>query len=328
MMAQNKDSPSIFIAGASGMVGRALIRHIQSFHPSATCVAGFFSQQPINFGSGVKSVVGDCRKAEDCLRISAGCNMAVLAAASTGGILQSVSEPWLQVNDNLIMNALLLEALAKNGVKRIVMIGSATCYQPVSGAVTEEGLNWSQDPHPSYLGIGWVSRYLEKLCQFWHEKAGLEIIFLRAANIYGPFARFNPKTSNFIPALIRKVADRPSTLKVLGNPKVLRDVIYVDDFAKACTDLLFAKDIAFDIFNVGTSVPCSVRNVVEILLDISNQQDLKVDYESSSPATVGARILDCQKLQKAIGWSPDFSTRAGIEATFNWWLENQNTWKR
>lgn len=321
-------SPSIFIAGASGMVGRALIRHIQRFHPSAICVAGFFSQQPTHLGDGVKIVTGDFRKAEDCLHATAGCDMAILAAASTGGFFQNVTEPWLQVNDNLIMNALLLEALAKNGVKRIVMIGSATCYQPASGAISEQEMDWAQDPHPTYLGIGWVSRYLEKLCQFWHEKMGLEIIFIRAANIYGPFARFNPKTSNFIPALIRKVAEKPLKLMVMGSPDVLRDVIYVDDFAQACTDLLLAKSISFDVFNIGTSEPCTVGNVVETLLHISNQKKLNVEFETLTPPTARARILDCKKIQKAIRWTPKFSTQAGIEATYNWWLENQNTWKR
>jgi GDP-L-fucose synthase len=319
----------LFVAGSSGMTGRAIVKKILDLQQDITCVAASFTQKNSHCDSRVVEVSGDLRDAAVCHDLTKGCEAAILAAATTGGILQNTSDPWRQVNDNLIMNARLLEALIQNGAKRIILIGSATSYQPVSGMVHESQMDWSIDPPAAYLGIGWVSRYLEKLCQFWHHKTGVEIIFIRAANIYGPFAKFDPKTSNFIPALIRKIEDKPKCLSVLGNPSIQRDVIFIDDFADACISLMAAKQIKFDVFNVGSSQAITVSEVVKNLLDISGLNGTTaVKYEEKDIATPQGRILDCQKIRDVVGWEPQWPIHRGLEETYQWWAQNKEIWKR
>ncbi len=66
----------------------------------------------------------------------------------------------------------------------------------------------------------------------------MEIVLVRAANVFGPYARFDPSTSNFLPALIRKAVERLDPFPVWGSPDVVRDVIYSADFASDCVGLL------------------------------------------------------------------------------------------
>jgi len=318
----------IFIAGSSGMVGRAIVDKICRGLPEITCVAASLTQKNAFADKNLVEVSGDLRNLDSCIALTQGCDAAILAAASTGGILQNTTEPWKQVNDNLVMNAYLLESLVRNGVKRVVLIGSATCYQPISGIVQESQLDWFADPPSTYLGIGWVSRYLEKLCQFWHEKTGVEIVFIRAANIYGPFAKFDPQLSNFIPALIRKIERKPSVLSVLGHPYVERDVIYVDDFAEACLSLLKARSIRFDVFNVGSGRATTVTEVVENLIQISKSNHTTVEYEDYSKPSSKGRVLNCQKIQEAVSWYPRWTLQNGLAETYHWWEKNKETWKR
>ena len=325
---ENKIYKRIFVAGSSGMVGRAIVKKIHERLPESTCVAASFTQKNLSTDCHFVQLSGDLRDAEVCYKLTADCDAAILAAASTGGILQNSTEPWKQVNDNLVMNAFLLEALVRNNVKRIIMIGSATCYQSHSGFIQETHLDWNIDPPSTYLGIGWVSRYLEKLCQFWHEKTGVEIIFIRAANIYGPYAKFDPQTSNFIPALIRKIEKKPDVLNVLGSPNIERDVIYVNDFADACISLLKATNIKYDIFNVGSGRATTVAEVVDNLIQISDSNDTKIDYEENENFSTKGRILNCHKIQNVVGWTPQYSLRNGLQETYHWWEKNKDAWKR
>jgi GDP-L-fucose synthase len=72
----------------------------------------------------------------------------------------------------------------------------------------------NREPHRAYFGVGWAKRYVEKLCRFWYEKAGLEVIIARSSNIYGPFAKFDAEVSHFVPALLRKAVDKRDPFEV------------------------------------------------------------------------------------------------------------------
>ena len=172
--------------------------------------------------------------------------------------------PHGQVTDNLIIDALLLEAMHAEGIRRIIYLSSATVYQEFEGCIKEDELDWNQQPHEAYIGVGWAKRFAEKLCWFWHEKYGMEIFVVRCANIYGPYARFDPANSNFIPAIIRKSVKKMDPFEVWGNPEVRRDVIYTEDFAAAVISLLMHDEIKYGVYNLGFGKAVTVGEVVGV----------------------------------------------------------------
>ncbi len=236
--------------------------------------------------------------------------------------------PWEQINDNLLINIQLLKAFHLENIKRLVYIGSATLYQEFTGSIKECQLDLNQDPHPAYLGLGWVFRFIEKLCQFWHTQTGIEIIIIRAANIFGPYARFNPQTSNFIPAIIRKAVDRMDPFEVWGTSEVIRDVLYIEDFARAVTMILGNSKIKFDIFNIGSGVGTTVDEVVSWALKYTGHNPDEIRYNSQKPTTIRYRVLDCSKAKEQLGWAPRYTAEEGIRLTIEWWLKNIKRWKR
>jgi GDP-L-fucose synthase len=226
------------------------------------------------------------------------------------------------------MNARMLEAFHSEGVERAVFIGSATLYQDFEGFIKEDELDLNQDPHSSYLGIGWVARYLEKLCRFWHEQAGMEFVLVRAANIFGPFAKFDPAVSNFIPAIIRKAVDGMDPFEVWGSPDVIRDVIYSGDFAEAVVTMLDSDAVKFDVFNVGSGVKTTVGEVVEWALKHAGFKPSEIIYNTNKPTTIKFRALDCSKVRDVFGWQPEHTIEEGIRKTAAWWRENKNRWEK
>lgn len=311
------------------MVGRALVDNALKTKTDVSVRAGYFSQSnAFKSNPKLEIVQGDLRQMDFCRELCCGCQTGILAAASTGGAGQAVSEPWRQVNDNLIINAQLLEACFQEKVKRIILIGSATAYQDFEGKIKEEELVWDKNPASSHFGVGWVMRSLEKLAEFWHRTGEMEIILIRAANIYGPYGKFDPKNSNFIPALVRKAVDKLDPFEVWGSPDVTRDVIFREDFAEAVIGLLECEKIKFDIFNIGSGTAVTVDDVVKASLKYSKHNPSNIVYRSDRPVTVKNRILDCSKIKNLTNWEPRHSLDAGIQKTVEWWQENQHQWKR
>jgi len=246
----------------------------------------------------------------------------------TGGVRALTERPESQVTDNLIIDALLLESLAVAGVPRCVFFSTASLYQPLSGMIREDQLNRNEPPHPAHRGIGFVKRASEQLCQFWHERSGLACGILRAANIYGPRAAFDPARSNFIPALIRKAADRLDPFEVWGSADVVRDVIFVSDAAVAAVRLLVAPGLGCETYNLGTGIPCTVGDVVQSALDSACHIPSSVVYSEFQPATIRGRVLDCGGLEERLGWMPAITLDQGVGETFRWWQENKVSWKK
>lgn len=322
---QNK---TIFLAGATGLAGSAIIQHILRNCPNVRVKGAYHTTRPFIEHERISYIRADLTKREECRLAVQGCDLAIMAAASTGGAGDAVSEPHRQVTDNLVMDALMLEAMYFEGVKRVVYLSSATVYQEFEGYIKEDELDWNQEPHPAYRGVGWAKRSAEKLCEFWHEKYGMEIIIARCANIYGPYAKFDPVRSNFIPAIIRKSVDKMEPFEVWGSPDVARDVIYAEDFANAVVLLLTTDEIMCDTFNLGFGGTVTVGEVVESSLKYGKHKPSDVIYSQDKPTTIRVRALDCQKIKKYLNWEPMHSADEGIKLTTQWWIENKDKWSK
>lgn len=322
------DGKPVLVAGATGLAGAGIIGCLLDTYPDIVVRGTYNTTPPFIRHDRLEYVKADLTRREDCRRAAMGCGLAIMAAAQTGGAGSTKSEPERQVTDNLVMDALLLEALVHENVKRTVFISSATVYQPFSGAITEKEIDWKQDPYPAYFGVGWAKRSVEKLCQFWHETTGLEVIIARSSNIFGPFAKFDPKWSNFIPALIKKAVDGMNPFEVWGNEQVTRDVIYIEDFARAVIALLFQNAKKFDVYNLGSGIRTTVGEVVDWVLKAAHHHPERIVYSENQPTAIPFRALDCAKIKQATGWEPSFSIEEGVKLTTQWWIANRQWWKK
>jgi nucleoside-diphosphate-sugar epimerase len=318
----------IFLAGSAGMVGASILKYLLTVNPKIRIRAGYFHTRPFIKDKRVEYVKGDLRSFPDCCRMVRGCGRAIMAAAATSGAAGLVKEPAKQVSDNVLMNTQMLEAFYREKVKRAVYIGSSTIYQEYKGHIREDQLDLNKPPYPGYAGIGNVVRFIEKLCEFWHEQTGIEIVILRATNVFGPYARFDPRSSNFIPAIIRKAVCRMDPFEVWGSPRVVRDVIYSEDFARAVSAALNKESIKFDVFNIGSGRKTEVSEVVRLALSCAGHVPERIKYNGSRPTTSSFRAFDCSKAGKLLGWKPEVTLEEGISRTTEWWIKNKGWWKR
>lgn len=322
------DGKTVFVAGSTGLTGINLINTIVEQHPNTRVKGAYLATEPVLKHDRVSYVQADLTTREGCRKAVKGCNLAVLAAATTGGSVAMSAKPHRQVTGNLMIDALLLEALHLEGIRKFVYLSSAIVYQEFDGFISEDQLDLNRDPFTTYLGIGWVKRAAEKLCQFWYEKYGMKAVILRCANIYGPYDKFNPAVSNFIPALVRKAVDRMDPFEVWGSPHVVRDVVYVQDLVEAILMLLSSGSIAFDIFNLGYGETVTVGEVAELCLKYAEHEGAGLKFTDNSPGSIGYRAIDCSKIRRALNWKPKYPIEKGIAETTRWWIENKEEWKK
>ena len=309
------------------MTGTSILRYILEHYPDTDIKAAIHKTEPDIVSDRVQYVRGDLRDLDQCRKMAAGCDCAVMAAAYAGGAGYVTQSPFEHTRENLLMNRQMLEAFHLENIKRIVFIGSAVIYQSFEGYITEDELDFNKDPHISYFGFAWAMRFLEKMCWYMHEKFDHEIVMVRAANIFGPRDKFGAR-SNFIPAVIRKAADKMDPFELWGSPDVVRDVIYCDDFARAVVMLANDDNIKCAAFNAGTGIKTTVGDVADLALKYTGHKPSEIKWIQDKPTTIAFRALDCAKLKNAVGWEPEFTIAQGIEQTVKWWLEHKETWSR
>ncbi len=324
MASKNK----IFLAGSTGMVGTGILKHILKTYPSKRVKALYHDRKPFIKDKRIEYIRGDLENLKSSHGINIkDCDYAIMAASKAGGANFVKKYPWAHMNRNLLMNMALLNLLHSEKIKRIIFIGSSAIYQEFYGTIYEFDINLNEEPHDDYFGFGWSMRFIEKICKFMHLKYGTEIILIRAANIFGPHDKFNPEVSNFIPALIRKAVDKIDPFKVWGRPDVVRDVLYIEDFARAVMMLADANKIKFDTFNVGSDRMTKVQEVVNLILKHTGHSPKNISYTQNKLTTIKLRLLSSAKIFNFIGWESGSSTEEGIKQTINWWKENKKRWK-
>ncbi len=318
----------ILVAGAGSAAGSSVCERLLHADEKFRVRGVLHTGQPPFEHPRLECIRADLTHPEDCQRAVVGCDMAVMAAASSGGARIHRDTPWSLIRPNLAMNSALLEALHQAGVRRCVFVGSSTVYQETAGLLREDDLDLNQSPPEAYLGVGYMMRFLEQLYRFWHMKTGMETILVRAANIYGPRSRFDPVTSNVIPALIRKAVEKMDPFEIWGAAEVQRDVVYVDDFAEAVVGLLLARNIHHDVFNVGAGAPVSVGEIARLALEAAGHTPADVIFSQNQPTTLSFRGLNCTKICNTIGWSAKISCKTGISKTVQWWRIYHTNWNK
>ncbi len=323
-----KKKRGIFVAGATGCAGAHIIKALLARRADVAVRASYRRTRPFLRDRRLSWRRADLRRLQEARACVAGCEMAVLAAGNVTGAAGTAALQAQQVADNVTMNMNLLRACAEAGVRRVVSIGSTTAYQEADVPLKEDDLDFNADPPAAYLGIAWGMRFIEKLCRFWHEHSGMETLIVRATNIFGPFAKFDPKVSHVIPALIRKAVDRQDPFEVWGSDDVTRDVVYAADFAQAVVLMLEKPDLKFGVFNIGTGRQVKVGDLVGWVLSAADHEPKKITYGAGRAAAVRFRAFDTQRARDVLGWTPQRGVEEGIRETVAWWRANRKGWQR
>ena len=307
----------VLVTGAAGLTGSALTARL--VREGARVRATLRTRKPEKLVPGVEYVTCDLTQPEVCKAVVKDVRQVFHCAANTTGAAVMSSTPMVHVTSNVVMNSWLMEASYEARVEKFIWLSSTTGYPDSDQPVKEEDM-FVGEPYEKYFFVGHMKRFTEVLCRMYGEKLPRKMtsIVLRPSNIYGPGDKFEFERSHVTPALIRKVIERHNPLEVWGTGNDVRDLIYVDDCVEAI--MLAAEKLnAYTALNVASGTSCSVKQILNTILDLENCRDVKVVFDPSKPTMIPVRLVDVSKAEQVLGFRAKTDLRTGLQKTIAWY---------
>ncbi|MCB9070715.1 MAG: GDP-L-fucose synthase [Calditrichae bacterium] len=307
-----KTTSKIYIAGHRGLVGSAIARRLAS--------------------NGFNNLVLK-RSAELDLRNQAAVaaffekeqpEYVFLAAAKVGGILANNDYPADFIYDNLMIQSNIIHHSYRNGVKKLLFLGSSCIYPKFAPQPMKEEhlLDGKLEPTNEPYAIAKIAGI--KTCQSYNRQYGTQFISVMPTNLYGPNDNFDLQSSHVLPALIRKfheakLAGKPA-VEIWGTGSPKREFLHADDLADACVYLMqhYSDN---DIVNIGVGEDIAIKDLALLIKDIVGFSG-ELTFDTSKPDGTPRKLLDVSKLN-GLGWKAGISLRDGITQTYQWYLAQQ-----
>lgn len=295
----------IYIAGHRGMVGSAIVRNLEEKGYSNIITR---TRQELDLCDQKKVFAFLEQTRPDYLFI---------AAAKVGGIHANNIYRAQFIYENLVIQSNLIHGAYLAEVKRLCFLGSSCIYpkkcpQPIREDYLLTGSLESTNEPYAIAKIAGV-----KMCESYNQQYGTCYISVMPTNLYGPHDNYDLNNSHVLPALIRKAHEaklrRDKKWVVWGTGTPRREFLYVDDMADACI-LLMEKDIPGGLFNVGTGVDVTIKELAEMIMDVVEFQGTVV-FDSSKPDGTPRKLLDIGRIQE-LGWCPQVNLREGIRKSY------------
>lgn len=309
-MSYDLSAKRVFVAGHRGMVGAAVVRRLAT-EPCTVLVA---DRTTVDLRDQI--AVRTWMKSQRPQAI-------ILAAAKVGGILANDSYPADFIYDNLIIEANVIEAAFREGVEKLVFLGSSCIYPKFAPQPIREAslLTGPLEPTNEWYAIAKIAGL--KMCEAYRRQHGANFVSAMPTNLYGPGDNFDLLSSHVIPALIRKAHEAKisgaPTLSVWGTGSPRREFLHVDDAADAIVHLLKTYSDASHI-NVGSGKDLTILELTQLICDVVGFKGELVQ-DLTKPDGTPRKLMDVSRLL-ATGWTPKYELRDGLANAYAWYRDN------
>lgn len=318
-MPRNYIGKKVLVTGGAGFTGSHLIKELLELGAHVRTVE--YKKKILLEGPPTLEILkGDLRDRTICDKAVKGMDYVFHCAATSSGAYDIIKTPVIHITPNMIINVQLFEAAAFAGVKKLLTMSSSTVYPDETWAMKEDDV-WKGEVHSTYEAVGWMKRYMEKLCVFYHNHFDMDTCVVRPANIFGPGDDFDLKTAHVIPSLINKIVSGQNPLEVWGTGEDVRDFIYIDDIVRgmllAMQDYCCGKSI-----NICSGKLNSVKDILNKVIKICDV-DIKLNFDTSKPSTIPIRALNGDLAKEVLGFECEYGFEEGLEKTVKWYKENR-----
>lgn len=303
----------IYIAGHRGMVGGAIRRRLQTLGYN-----NLLTRSSADLDLRNQSAVNEFFASEQP-------DYVFLAAAKVGGIYANNTYRAEFLYDNLMMEANIIHAAYKQGVKKLMFLGSSCIYPKMAPQpLTEDSLltgplEMTNEPYAiaKIAGI--------KLCEAYRDQYSCNFISVMPTNLYGIGDNYHPENSHVLPALIRrfheaKEAGKPS-VSVWGSGTPRREFLFADDLAEACVYLMLHYD-GKELVNIGTGEDLSIKELAETVKDVVCY-DGRIVFDPSKPDGTPRKLMDVSRLHN-LGWKHTTELKEGLVQAYADFLKKRH----
>ena len=202
-------------------------------------------------------------------------------------------------NNNVLGTLNILEYCVKKKIKKMIFVSSYVYGNPEYSPIDEKH---PISPHNAYTRSKFLA---EQLCEFYAKNSDLNLIILRPFNIFG-----KTLPTGFLISNLLKATETNEKITII-NKESKRDFLYVDDFVDVILKII-DYDSKFDIFNVGSGVSYSFRDIIKKIEDMTSKK-INIEYKNDKESLIQDIKADILKLNNKIKWKPKFSFEEGLQ---------------
>jgi GDP-L-fucose synthase len=313
-------SSSIYVAGHRGMAGSAIVRALLAGgQPTAGIITRTRAQLDLTDQAQVRAFFAREQPAQ-----------VYLAAARVGGIHANNTYPAEFIIQNLLIEANVIEAAFRSGVRKLLFLGSSCIYPRLAPQPMREDalLTGPLEPTNEPYAIAKIAGI--KLCESYNRQYGashgVDYRSVMPTNLYGPGDNYHPENSHVVPALIRRFHEaklaRAPRVTVWGTGQPRREFLYVDDMAAACVDVMNLDRLTWQRhtepmcshINVGAGQDITIRELAETIARVVGYTG-GIEFDASKPDGAPRKLLDSARLNE-LGWRPRVQLEAGLKMAY------------
>ncbi|CAG5010207.1 GDP-L-fucose synthase [Dyadobacter sp. CECT 9275] len=305
----------IYIAGHRGMVGSAILRKLKS-EGFTNFVVRTSSELDLRDQASVRTFF-DAEKPE----------FVFLAAAKVGGIMANNIYRAEFLYDNLQIQNNIIDSAYRNGVKKLMFLGSSCIYPKLAPQPLNEDslLTGVLEPTNEPYAIAKIAGI--KMCEAYRSQYGCDFISVMPTNLYGPNDNYDLNKSHVLPAMIRKFheakEENKPVVELWGTGSPLREFLHADDLAAACYFLMQNYSEA-GFLNIGVGSDVTIKELAELIQKIVGYEGA-IHWNTDKPDGTPRKLMDVSKLH-ALGWKHSIELEEGIRMTYQDFLQKIETY--
>lgn len=307
----NLNGKRVWIAGHRGMVGSALQRRLARENCEVLSVGR--AEVDLRRQDGVERWIARERP-----------TTVIIAAATVGGIFANDTRPAEFLYDNMMIAGNIIEASYRNGVEKLLYLGSSCIYPRLAPQPIHEDslLSGPLEPTNQWYAIAKISGLM--LARAYRRQYSCDYISAMPTNLYGPNDNFDLSSSHVIPALIAKAhaakVDRSNEISVWGTGKPRREFMYVDDLADALVFVL-KKYSGEEHINIGVGYDVTIHELVEAIAKVVGIEGL-MKFDTTKADGAPQKLMDSSRLL-SMGWKPQTALDEGLRRAYAWFTEQE-----
>ena len=314
----------LLVTGGAGFIGSNFIRYIIKKYPDykiinldkLTYAGNLDNLKDIENNSNYTFVKGDICDRRIVNELSKDVN-AIVNFAAQSHVDRSIIDASDFIRTNIDGTYNLLEATKRYNISRFVQASTDEVYGSI-----EEGSFKETSPLSPNSPYAASKAAADMLVHSYRVTFNLPVIVARSSNNFGPYQY----PEKIIPLFITNaLEDKP--LPLYGDGMNVRDWLYVIDNCEGI-DLILHRGREGEIYNIGGGNELRNIDLTRMVLKILGKPESLIQPVKDRPGHDRRYSLDSSKIERELGWTPNFNFERALEETVEWYVDNHWWWKK